>query len=153
MNTPDLLKVAEVEITYKNHSDLLQRPIVETTTDIVKIIREIEEMKKNIDYKEVFYAIYLNQSGRVLSVGKVSEGTTTNCLINIRQILQSALLQNATGLIVCHNHPSGSTKPSTEDQLAAERIKCAAKILDIVLLDSIVITSYDYYSLAERGQI
>jgi len=153
MSTPNLLQVREVEITYKNHPDLLQRPRVEQSTDVVNIMRNVEDMQKNIDYKEVFYAIYLNQNNRVLSVGKVAEGTTTYCLVNIRQILQSALLQNATNLIVAHCHPSGSSHPSPEDVAVSERIKHAAKLLDIKLIDSIILTSYDYFSLAESGLI
>jgi len=151
MSTPNLFKVAEVEITYKNHPDLLQRPKVEQTTDVVNIMRGIEDMRKNIDYKEVFYAIYLNQSGRVLSVGKVAEGTTTHCLVNIRQILQGALLQNATGLIVTHCHPSGCSHPSPEDIAVSKQIQHAAQLLSIKLLDSIILTSFDYFSFAENG--
>jgi DNA repair protein RadC len=86
MSTPNLLQVREVEITYKNHPDLLQRPKIESAKDVANIMRDVGAMQKNIDYKELFYAIYLNQNGRVLSVGKVSEGTAKYCLINTRQI-------------------------------------------------------------------
>jgi DNA repair protein RadC len=151
MSTPDLFKVAEVQLTYKNHEDLLKRPQITFTKEVVNLIRQIEEMKINIDYKEVLYAIYVNQAGRILSVSKISEGTTTHCLINIRQIIQGALLQNATGLIVCHNHPSGDVYPSKEDIASMEHIQNAAKIFDIKLLDSFIISSYNYYSFAESG--
>jgi len=147
MNEHNLYDVAEVEITYRHSPNLMQRPKIESTIDAVKIIIEVEDMKKNIDYKELFYSVYLNQSGKVLSVCKVSEGTTINCLINIRQILQSALLQNATGLIVIHNHPSGDCYPSEQDIAMTKRIKDAASLFDIKLLDSIIISSYDYYSI------
>jgi DNA repair protein RadC len=110
-------------------------------------------MQKNIDYKEVFYAIYVNQSGRVLSVGKVAEGTTTGCPANVREIIQSALLQNATGLFICHNHPSGSPDPSPQDLQMTRHIKAAAKLLHIQLLDSVIITSFNYFSFAESGLI
>ena len=153
MNAQDLLKVAEVEISYKNHPDLLQRPIVAETNDILNVIRNVESMQKNIDYKEIFYAIYVNQGGRVLSVGKVGEGTTTSCPANVREIIQSALLQNATGLVICHNHPSGSPDPSPQDLQITRLINEAAKLLQIRLLDSLIITSFNYFSFAERGLI
>ena len=153
MNTTDLYTVAEVQLTYKNHINLLERPIITTDKDIADLMREVEEMRINIDYKEIFYAIYLNQKGRVLSVTKVSEGTTTNCLINIRQIIQGALLQNATGLIVCHNHPSGDVNPSREDITSTERIREAAKIFEIHLLDSLIISSYNHFSFTDSGLI
>jgi len=153
MSTPNLFQVAEVQLTYKHHTDLMKRPQITFDTDIVNIMRGIEEMKLNIDYKELFYAVYLNPKGRILSVGKVSEGTTTNCLINTRQILQSALLQNATGIIICHNHPSGDVSPSREDIACASRIKEAAQLFDIQLFDSFIISSYNHYSFAEHGRL
>jgi len=153
MNIPNLFKVAEVQLTYKNHTDLTQRPKITTDTEIVKLMREVEEMKLNIDYKELFYAIYINQSGRILSVGKVAEGTTTYCPTNVRQIIQGALLQNATGLIVCHNHPSGDVQPSKDDLVSISHIQEAAKIFDIRLIDSFIITSNNYYSFAASGLI
>jgi DNA repair protein RadC len=129
----------------------MQRPRVTTSKEMVNIIREVEDMKKNIDYKELFFAIYLNQDNRILSVGKVSEGTTTTCPANVRQIIQSAILQNCTGLILCHNHPSGSPDPSPQDIQSTHNIREAAKLLQIQLIDSLIITSYNYYSFLEGG--
>ena len=153
MNTTNLFTVAEVQLTYRNHSDLMQRPQLRQTNDVITLMHNIEDMQKNIDYKEVFYAIYLNQASRVLSVGKVSEGATTSCTVNIREILQSAILQNATGLIICHNHPSGCTEPSKQDKFITEQIREAAKLFDIRLLDSFVISSFSYFSFLESGLI
>jgi DNA repair protein RadC len=153
MSTPNLFNVAEVQITYKNHTDLMQRPQLTSDTDAVNLIRQVEEMKQNIDYKELFYAIYLNQASRVLSIGKISEGTTTSCPVDIRHILQSAILQNATGLIICHNHPSGDTYPSKHDIHLTSSVKDAAKIFGIALLDSLIISSFNYYSFFESGRI
>ena len=153
MSTPNLYTVAEIEISYKNPSDLLQRPRVTTSKEMVSIIREVEDMKKNIDYKELFFAIYLNQDSRILSVGKVAEGTTTSCPANVRQIIQSALLQNATGLAILHNHQSGSPDPSPQDVQITQLIREAAKLLQIQLLDSLIITSYNYYSFFDSGRL
>jgi DNA repair protein RadC len=153
MNTTNLFTVKEVQLTYKNHADLMQRPQLTTNKEVVNLMLEVEEMKINIDYKELFYSIYLNQNNRVLSVGKVAEGTTTNCPANIRQILQSALLQNATRLIICHNHTSGCTEPSEQDRQVTARIKNAAKLFDIQLIDSFIISSFNYFSFLESGQL
>jgi len=151
MNTTNLFTVAEVQLTYKNHADLMKRPELTSTKDVAKFMQEVEEMKNNIDYKELFYVIYLNQACRVLSICKIAEGTTTHCLVNIRQIMQGAILQNATGMMICHNHPSGNVKPSREDVRLTSNIKEAAKLFDIELLDSFVISSFNYYSFLESG--
>jgi len=151
MNSQNLFEVAEVQLTYKNHKDLFKRPQLGTVESTANLIKGLEDMKRNIDYKELFYAIYLNPSSRILSVCKVAEGTTKNCQINIRQIIQGALLQNATGLIVCHNHPSGDVIPSRQDMACVQGIKDAAKLFEIELIDSLVISSYDSYSFLENG--
>jgi len=153
MNTQNLFTVAEVQLTYKNHRDLMERPTITFDRDVVNLIRDVEEMKINIDYKELFYVIYLNQACKVLSICKIAEGTTTRCLINIRQIIQGAILQNATGMMICHNHPSGDVNPSKEDVKVTDHIREAARFFDIQLLDSFVISSFDYYSFVENGLI
>jgi DNA repair protein RadC len=153
MSTRNLFKVAEVEITYKNPSDLLQRPKVTQTNDVINIMRNIECMNKHIDYKEIFYAIYMNQGSRVLSVGKISEGTTTSCPVDIRHIMQSAILQNATGLVLCHNHPSEDIEPSRQDKQLTSAVKDAAMIFGIKLIDSVIISSHHYFSFLESGLI
>jgi DNA repair protein RadC len=153
MNNTNLFQVAEVQLTFKSHSDLMSRPKLTTDTDAVNILYKVEEMKQNIDYKELFYALYLNTTGRVLSVGKVAEGTATHCQVNTRQIIQSALMQNATGLILCHNHPSGDTFPSPDDITVTQVIQKAAQLFEIKVIDHIIISSFGYTTFKEMGLI
>ncbi len=150
MNTTNF-KVAEIQMTYKNPANILDRPKIMHSLDTVQLMREVEDMQVNIDYKELFYAIYLNQSNRILSVAKVSEGTLTHCLVNIRQIIQGALLQNATAIILCHNHPSGEIKASNADIQVTEKIQQAAAFFDIIVLDHIILSSFNYSSFADEG--
>lgn len=150
MNTTNF-KVAEIQMTYKNPANILDRPKIMHSLDTAQLMREVEEMQVNIDYKELFYAIYLNQSNRILSVAKVSEGTLTYCLVNIRQIIQGALLQNATAIILCHNHPSGEIKASNADIQVTEKIQQAAAFFDIIVLDHIILSSFNYSSFADEG--
>ena len=71
----------------------------------------------------------------------------------MRLVLRDALLSMATGLILCHNHPSGSLKPSSADRLITKKIKDAAKMMDINLLDHLIITEDSYLSFADDGML
>lgn len=103
--------------------------------------------------KEEFWAVYLNQSNRIIHKERLSSGGLTGTLVDVRLIMKGALLCNATGIIVSHNHPSGNEKPSGEDNRITEQIKKAADTLNIMLLDHVIITSNTYYSYVDNGML
>lgn len=100
---------------------------------------------------EEFWAIFLNQGSRILQVEQIGKGGLTNTIVDVRIIMQKALAYEATAIIVCHNHPSGSLRPSRPDFLLTKQIQEAANILDIKLLDHIVIHKEEYYSFMENN--
>lgn len=103
--------------------------------------------------REEFWAVYLNQSNRVIRKERLSYGGLTGTLVDVRLIMKGALLCNATGMIIAHNHPSGNENPSGEDNRITEQIKKAAEVLNIRLLDHIIITSNTYYSYVDNGML
>ena len=103
--------------------------------------------------REEFWAIYLNQSNRVIRKERLSAGGITGTLVDVRLIMKGALLCNATGIIISHNHPSGNEKPSKEDNLITEQVKKAADTLNIRLLDHVIITSNTYYSYVDNDML
>lgn len=103
--------------------------------------------------REEFWAIYLNQSNRVIRKERLSAGGLTGTLVDIRVIMKEAILCNATGIIISHNHPSGNEKPSGEDNRITEQVKKAAETLNIRLIDHVIITSNTYYSYVENGML
>ena len=100
--------------------------------------------------KEEFWAIYLNQSNRVIRKERLSAGGLTGTLVDVRLIMKGALLCNATGMIISHNHPSGNEKPSGEDNRITEQVKKAAETLNIRLIDHVIVTSNTYYSYMDN---
>jgi DNA repair protein RadC len=94
---------------------------------------------------------FLNQSNRINHVEIVSEGGITGTIADPRIILKKALEENAVGLILCHNHPSGSLKPSRQDEEITKKIKEAAKYFDIKVLDHIIVSDVGYFSFADEG--
>ena len=103
--------------------------------------------------KEEFWAIYLNQSNRVIRKERLSAGGLTGTLVDVRLIMKAALLCNATGMIIAHNHPSGNEKPSVEDNRITEQVKKAAETLNIRLIDHVIITSNTYYSYMDNDML
>ena len=112
---PEEPKAPEIEIYYKTAVNVGKRPKITHSNDVYNTMFGIGEMTRNLEYKELFYALYLNHANEVLAVHKISEGTTTAAPVDIRFIMQGAIMTNATQLVVCHNHPSGSTHPSRND--------------------------------------
>ena len=150
METQNLSIVSEVQLHYQSKVKPSKRLKITTATDAYNIMQNIPELMQNIEFKELFYAIYLNQGNKVLSVLKISEGGTSSTIVDVKNILQGAILQNASAVILCHNHPSGDLKPSKQDIFLTQNVKEACKLFEVRLLDHIVITSENYYSFTNE---
>ena len=104
-------------------------------------------------YCETFYVMFLNHANKVLSYRCISTGGMTSTVVDARIIFREALDANATKLLLCHNHPSGSLRPSHADIRVTQKIKELGQLFDIALLDHIIVSETGYYSLAEEGII
>ncbi|MBR6340319.1 MAG: DNA repair protein RadC [Treponema sp.] len=101
--------------------------------------------------KEHFLAVTLNGGHNIIQIHVVSIGTTNRALIHPREVFGEAIRENATALILCHNHPSGHTEPSPEDIEATNTLVEASKIIGIPILDHIIIDCNSYFSFKEKG--
>ena len=106
-----------------------------------------------IRYKEYFKILLLNQANQVLGYTLISEGGLTSTDVDVRVILQAALLTNSVAIILAHNHPSGNKTPSGEDIKTTNKIKEAAQIMRIRVLDHLILTDTGYYSFSDEGQL
>lgn len=102
---------------------------------------------------EEFWLLMLNRANRVLGRYKVSQGGLSGTVIDTRIILKKALDNLASSIIVCHNHPSGNKQPSDADLKITEKLKKAAEMLEIKLLDHVIIADKSYFSFADEGLI
>ncbi|SIS83790.1 DNA repair protein RadC [Zobellia uliginosa] len=100
---------------------------------------------------EEFWILYLSNANKVLHSAQLSKGGLTGTLVDVRIVMRQALEQGAVGLILSHNHPSGTLRPSEEDRKVTQKLKKAAAALDIKVLDHLIITQNDYYSFADEG--
>lgn len=125
----------------------LSKTHVKTSSDIAAYMQT--RLK---DYRhEVFAVIYLNRANKINHFEIISEGGITGTVADPRIILRRALEEDAVNLILCHNHPSGSLKPSRADEQLTAKIKEAAKFLDITVLDHIIVSDDGFFSFADEG--
>jgi len=102
---------------------------------------------------EEFWLLLMNQNYRLIKELRIAHGGITEVAVDIRLLLKEALLCNATILAVCHNHPSGSIRPSRADNDLTQRILRACQLMNIKFLDHVIVTDGLYYSYHESGVI
>ena len=100
---------------------------------------------------EEFWIVYLNNSNKVIQKNQLSKGGITGTLVDVRLVLKNALEVGATGIILVHNHPSGTLKPSESDKQLTQKLKAAGESLDIKVLDHLIITEKAYFSFADEN--
>ncbi len=100
---------------------------------------------------EEFWILLLNRSNFIIDTSRISQGGLSGTVIDTRIILKNAIDKLASGLILCHNHPSGNSNPSDSDRLITRKMKEAASIMDISLLDHIIIAGNKFYSFSDEG--
>ena len=145
--------VSEVTTTYKPAFKSTERPRILSPEELYKLIMNYEPLQEIITYKEMFVAVYVNQNSNVLSIQRIGEGGLTATSVDIRIIMQSALLQCATGIFLLHNHPSRQLKPSQADKNLTRQVKQAAELFNIQILDHLIISDESFFSMFEDGQI
>lgn len=99
---------------------------------------------------EEFWIVYVNNSNKVIHYSQISKGGITGTLVDVRLVFKKALELGAVGLILAHNHPSGTLVPSVADKQITEKLVKAAVALDIKVLDHLIITQKEYFSFADN---
>lgn len=125
-----------------------ERPDLGTAT---RIYNHMHPKMQDLDTEE-FWLLLMNQNYRLIKEQRISHGGITEVAVDVRILLKEALLCNATILAVCHNHPSGSLRPSRADNELTQAIQRACQIMRIHFLDHIIITDGAYYSYHEEGK-
>jgi DNA repair protein RadC len=100
---------------------------------------------------EEFWILYLNRSNRIIHQVKISQGGVSGTVIDVRIILKHAIEKLASGIILCHNHPSGNIKPSQNDVEITRKLREAGCVMDISVLDHLIVCDGKYFSFADEG--
>ena len=126
--------------------DALEQVSINSSNAVFEVMQPIIG---ELDHEE-FWILYLNNSNKIILKSQLSKGGITGTLVDVRLVLKTALEVGATGLILAHNHPSGTLKPSTADKQLTQKLKVASESLDIKILDHLIITESAYFSFADE---
>lgn len=119
------------------------------TNDVVEIMQgKIAHLSH-----EEFWVIFMNQSSKILNISQIGKGGITATTVDLRLIIQEAILLESTALIVCHNHPSGSVNPSDTDIQLTQHLKNAADLFSIRLLDHVILHKDQHFSFQEKDML
>jgi DNA repair protein RadC len=112
----------------------------------------LQEYLDGVD-REHFVILMLDRKNQVIGINTVSIGSLTASIVHPREVFKPAILGNAAAVILCHNHPSGSPFPSSEDRVLTARLVAAGKLLGINVLDHIIVGdgSQKFFSFADEG--
>jgi len=138
---------AALELGIRRDAAYKKKDVVLHSKDIADFLRAKLQYKKH----EVFAVIFLTRSNKITHYEVVSEGGITGTVADPRIIIKKALAHDAISVILCHNHPSGSVKPSRQDEELTLKIKNAAIFFDIKVIDHIIVSEDGYYSFADEG--
>lgn len=140
--------VAAIELAGRRQQSLAREiPKINSSKAAYEILKH---HLQDLNHEE-FWLLCLSRSGALIAEHRVSEGGVTGTVADPKKIFKLALDQMATGIIVCHNHPSGNLMPSEQDKELTNKLKAAGKLLDITLMDHLIITQKQYFSFADEG--
>ncbi len=129
--------------------EALERPKISSSKAVFDIMQPI---LGELNHEE-FWVLYLNNSNKIIYKDQLSSGGITGTLVDVRMLFKKALELSSVAVILCHNHPSGSLKPSKSDIDLTKKIQQAGISLDIKILDHLLITEKAYFSFADSKLI
>lgn len=147
------ITISEVKLIYRTKVKASDRLQVKSSRNAFEIFLKHWDLD-SIEHVEEFKLMLLTRSNKVLGIASISKGGISGTVTDVRIILQYAIKANASGIIICHNHPSGNLQPSESDLALTKKIKESASVMDIQLLDHlIVVPEGEYYSTTDNGII
>lgn len=147
MNT---LSFPQITVSYKD-ADASKRVRIRSSKESYDILKPFYE--DCMQHHEECWAMYLNRAGKLLGVSCISRSGIDCTVVDIRIVLQTALVSHASGIILSHNHPSGSTVASTPDNNLTSQLKKGCEAIGIQLLDHIILTGDTYLSYTDEGML
>lgn len=106
----------------------------------------------NLPHEEI-WALFLNRANEVIGRERITQGSSVASVFDMRKILKEALLRNAEGLVLCHNHPSGNLTPSPQDDSITRKMKSGCEAMDLRFLDHLIVTADGFYSYCDQSRL
>jgi DNA repair protein RadC len=142
-------EIPQMKMSWSNNVAQEKRYMVNSTKDTYEMLKLLFD--DQIEYREVCWEIMLNVAGEIIGVYELSRGGSDSTTNDPKMIFQAALTSHAAAIILAHNHPQGTPKPSEADKRITWQISELGQKLGIPLLDHIICTSTEYFSFGEKG--
>lgn len=151
MNHLNCLK--EIQVSY--HPERKTFPtIIQSSVSASEAFRKaMSQSNAQLTFQEYFYILLLNRGNQIIGFHELSKGGMSGTIADVRIAFAIALKTVASGMIICHNHPSNTLKPSEADIKLTKKFKAAGELLDIPVLDHIILGTDGYYSFADECQL
>lgn len=133
----------------RKQADIMEKKKISGSKDVFEFFQPV---LADLPYEE-FWILLLNRSNKIIEKFKISQGGISGTVIDVRMILKNAIEKLASSIILCHNHPSGNLQPSEADKKITTKLKDAAMIMDMQVLDHLIITDSSFFSFADEGML
>lgn len=133
----------------RKREEVLEKPIISSSRDAFNLMHTVLADLK----VEEFWVLLLNRGNKVIHRYRASEGGISGTIADPRVIFKVAIDHLASSIILCHNHPSGNTKPSQADVDLTKKLKEGGRLLDIQVLDHLIVTEKSFFSFADEGMM
>ena len=141
--------LAMFEVTRRQQlEEVTEKPKVTSSMDAYQILKPI---LTGLEHEECWLLV-LNRANRVKAILKLSEGGRSSTIVDAGKIFKVALENNASGIVIAHNHPSGATEPSRADIEITKKLEMGGKALGVELLDHIIVAGQRYYSFKDESE-
>lgn len=127
----------------------LERTVIRSKEDIDRLMRY---KIANLPHEEI-WIILLDRANQVISTRRMTSGSSTATVFDVKAIIKNALLENAEGLVLCHNHPSGNLRPSAQDDDITRICRDACNMMQLRMLDHVILSNVDSYSYHDNGRL
>ena len=141
-------RVRELRLVYSGGRAVAATPQVKRPADAVSLLLD----SLSVEAVEVCVLLLLDTQHRIIARHELTRGTLDACIVHPRDVFKAALLANAAAVILAHNHPSGDPTPSPDDIALCERLRQAAEVIGVALLDFVIIGNGRYHSFKEAGR-
>ena len=142
--------LATFELERRRKSDeIIEKKAISCSKDIFLLFHP---MLADLPHEE-FWILLLNNSNRIMDKKRLSVGGLADTSVDVRLIMKLAIEHLASRIVLCHNHPSGNTTPSSQDIHITQKVMEGGKTLDIMLLDHVIVADNRYYSFADEGRM
>jgi DNA repair protein RadC len=131
----------------RREAETIKKNKVTSSKDVFEVMQSV---LADLQYEQ-FWVLLLSRSNKILKKINISDGGVSGTVADPKRIFKIAIENLASGIILCHNHPSGNISPSVEDKNITKKIKYGVKYFDIQLLDHIIIGDENYFSFTDEG--